>query len=182
MNALLLVLANLIWAAQPTVVKFIPADRLGPFAIAFVPFFLVTPLLAPLLWRCRGTAAAFRPTAADWGRFAIAGIGGQIVAQLGMTWGSVIGQASSCVILYLLIPVLTAVLASVMLGEPITRLRIACLVIGLAGVLPVSYTHLRACCCSRGRSLAASRASPRSTPAAGGRSCFSPSSSMACRC
>ena len=142
MNALLLVIVNLIWAAQPTVVKLIPADRLGPFAIAFVPFFLVTPLLAPLLWRGRGTAAAFRPTAADWGRFAIAGIGGQIVAQLGMTWGSVIGQASSCVILYLLIPVLTAVLASAMLGEPITRLRIACLAIGLAGVLLMSAKDL----------------------------------------
>jgi drug/metabolite transporter (DMT)-like permease len=135
----LLVLANLIWAAQPTAVKYIPANVLGPFAIAFLPFFVITPLLLPLLWwRPPGEPAAVRPTAGDWLQFAIAGVGGQLVAQLGMTWGSVVGQASSCAILYLLIPVITAVLASLLLGERVTRLRLACLAIGLAGVLLMS--------------------------------------------
>jgi len=66
--------------------------------------------------------------------FAVAGVGGQLVAQLGMTWGSVVGQASSCAILYLLIPVMTAFLASLLLKERITTLRVTCLAIGLAGV------------------------------------------------
>jgi len=142
-NILLLVLANLIWAAQPTAVKYIPGDVLGPFAIAFLPFFVITPLLLPLLWwRRPGEPTAVRPTAGDWLQFAIAGVGGQLVAQLGMTWGSVVGQASSCAILYLLIPVITAVLASLMLGERVTRLRVACLAIGLAGVLLMSAKDL----------------------------------------
>ena len=99
-SVVLLVLANLIWAAQPTAVKYIPGTVLGPFAIAFLPLFVITPLLMPLLsWRRPGEPVAARPTAGDWLQFAIAGVGGQLVAQLGMTWGSVVGQASSCAIL-----------------------------------------------------------------------------------
>jgi putative heme-binding domain-containing protein len=72
-SVVLLVLANLIWAAQPTAVKYIPADVLRPIAIAFLPFFVITPLLLPLLWwRPPGEPAAARPTAGDWLQFAIA--------------------------------------------------------------------------------------------------------------
>jgi drug/metabolite transporter (DMT)-like permease len=131
----LLALANLIWAGQLTVVKCV---TLGPWAIAFLPFFIITPLLLPLLWWNLRKPGAVKPTLNDWGRFAIAGIAGQVVCQLGMTSGSVIGQASSCSILYLLIPVLTAVFASALLRERITPLRIVCLGIGLAGVLMMS--------------------------------------------
>lgn len=152
---LLLVLANLIWAGQPAAVKCIPPDVLGPFAIAFLPFFFITPLLAPLLWWSRRRhPQAPRPTAADWGRFAVAGVGGQLVAQLGMTWGSVIGQASSCAILYLLIPVLTAALATLLLRERITRVRIVGLAVGLAGVLLLSARDLTTMDLLRGGHLA----------------------------
>ena len=141
---LLLVIANLIWAGQPTAIKYIPASQLGPFAIAFLPFFFITPLLLPLLWWNRQAGShTVRPTASDWMSFAVAGVGGQLVAQLGMTWGSVVGQASSCAILYLLIPVMTAVLASLLLKERITTLRVTCLAIGLAGVLLMSAKDLR---------------------------------------
>lgn len=141
---LLLVLINLVWAGQPTAIKYIPEDQLGPFAIAFLPFFFITPLLVPLLWWKRKTdLPAARPTTADWLQFVVAGVAGQLVAQLGMTWGSVVGQASSCAILYLMIPVLTAFLASLLLQERVTTLRIACLSIGLAGVLLMSAKDLK---------------------------------------
>jgi drug/metabolite transporter (DMT)-like permease len=141
---LLLVLINLVWAGQPTAIKYIPPDQLGPFAIAFLPFFFITPLLVPLLWWKRKTdLPAARPTIADWLQFVVAGVGGQLIAQLGMTWGSVVGQASSCAILYLMIPVLTAFLASLLLGERVTALRIVCLSIGLAGVLLMSARDLK---------------------------------------
>ena len=139
---LLLVIANLIWAGQGTAVKYIE-PQLGPFAIAFLPFFFITPLFVPLLWWRRKTAPrAARPTAADWMRFVVAGVGGQLVAQLGMTWGTVLSDASSLAILYLMIPVITAVLASLLLKERVTALRIACLVIGLIGVLLLSTNDL----------------------------------------
>src|SRR5882757_3732055 len=67
---LLLVIVNLIWAGQPTAIKYIPASQLGPFAIAFLPFFFITPLLMPLLWwKPKSELPTARPTAADWLQF-----------------------------------------------------------------------------------------------------------------
>jgi drug/metabolite transporter (DMT)-like permease len=139
----LLVITNLIWAAQPIAIKKIE-NQLGPFAIAFLPYFVVTPILLPLLIRSRRKNPHVpRPTAADWGRFTLAGIGGQMAAQLGMTWGTVVSLASNLAILYLLIPVLTAILASAMLSERLTRLRMVSLAIGLAGALLLSMPDLQ---------------------------------------
>jgi drug/metabolite transporter (DMT)-like permease len=139
---LLLVLINLVWAGQPTAIKYIE-DQLGPFSIAFLPFFFITPLLVPLLWwKSKADPPRPRPTATDWMHFAVAGVGGQLVLQLGMTWGTVLSDASSLAILYLMIPVITAVLASLLLNERVTTLRIACLVIGLVGVLLMSTKDL----------------------------------------
>src|SRR3954452_3219403 len=89
---LVLALANLMWAGQGSAVKILEgdssqADRLGPIAITFLPFYVATLLLVPLLiWRRVQDPRAVRPSRADWWKFAIAGIGGQVVAQLGMTW------------------------------------------------------------------------------------------------
>ena len=136
----LLALANFIWAGQLIAIKFVE-NSLGPFTIAFLPFLFVTPLMIPLLFRKRSTAVV-RPTATDWMRVTVAGVGGQVVCMGGMTWGAVVGSASNCAILYLLIPVITAVMASIMLHERVTMLRILCLGIGLVGVLFLSTEQL----------------------------------------
>ena len=140
---LLLALVNLMWAGQGTAVKFL--DRqLGPIAITFLPFYVTTLLLIPLLIReRRARPDSQRPTVSDWRKFAVAGVGGQVLAQLGMTWGISKSLASNGAILNLLIPVFTAVLASVMLKERMTLLRIGCLVIGLGGVFLLSMDDLR---------------------------------------
>src|SRR5579859_7361624 len=80
----LLALASLIWAAQGTAVKFL--DRqLGPIAITFLPFYVTTILFIPLLWRARAkNPAPAKITGRDWVGFTIAGVGGQVLAQLGM--------------------------------------------------------------------------------------------------
>jgi drug/metabolite transporter (DMT)-like permease len=138
-----LALANFIWAAQGTAVKFL--DRqMGPIAITFVPFWVTTILLIPLLLRTRRRSPnPVKPTPRDWFAFLIAGVGGQVLAQLGMTWGITRSLASNAAILNLLIPVISAVLASLMLDEKLTRLRIASFGIGLAGVLLMSVEDLR---------------------------------------
>jgi drug/metabolite transporter (DMT)-like permease len=139
----LLALVNLMWATQGTAVKFLEG-KLGPIAITFLPFYVTTVLLVPLLVRERWrNPQAARTTKADWLRFAAAGIGGQIVAQLGMTWGITKSLASNAAILNLLIPVLTAVLASFMLRERVTFLRVICLLVGLAGVFLLSVQDLK---------------------------------------
>lgn len=139
----LLAIASLIWSAQGTAVKFL--DRqMGPIAITFVPFYITTVLLVPLLVRKRrANPEAAQPTWSDWGKFALAGVGGQVLAQLGMTWGIYKSLASNGAVLNLMIPVITAVLASFMLHEKLSRLRLLSLGIGLVGVLLMSVQDLR---------------------------------------
>lgn len=137
---LLLALASLMWSGQGTAVKLLD-PHMGPIAITFLPFYITTVLFVPLLLRMRKrNPAAGKLSFADWGRFAIAGVGGQVLAQLGMTWGVSKSLASNGAILNLLIPVLSAVLASLMLKERITPLRVAALTIGLVGVVLMSVT------------------------------------------
>jgi drug/metabolite transporter (DMT)-like permease len=140
---LLLAMANLIWAAQGTAVKFLD-PFLGPIAITFLPFYVTTLLFLPLLiYQRRRNPNRVRPTWGDWRQFVIAGIGGQMLAQLGMTWGISLSLASNAAILNLMIPVISAVLASILLGERLTALRMLCLGIGLAGVFMMSVEDLR---------------------------------------
>jgi drug/metabolite transporter (DMT)-like permease len=136
---LLLAVANFIWAAQGTAVKTLES-KLGPIAITFVPFWITTLLLVPLLLR---NPNPVKPTKRDWISFFIAGVGGQVLAQLGMTWGITRSLASNAAILNLLIPVISAVLASLMLHEKLTKLRCVSFVIGLVGVLLMSVEDLR---------------------------------------
>lgn len=139
----LLALASLMWSGQGTAIKFLDA-HLGPIAITFLPFYCTTLLAIPLLLRLRRKQANPKaPSARDWIRFAIAGVGGQVLAQLGMTWGVSYSLASNGAILSLLIPVISAVLASIMLRERLTPLRILSLVVGLAGVALMSAGDLR---------------------------------------
>jgi drug/metabolite transporter (DMT)-like permease len=140
---LLLALASFIWSAQGIAIKFLE-PFLGPIAITFVPFYLTTLLFVPLLLRMRRkNPSASTPTTRDWVSFFIAGVGGQVLAQLGMTWGISKSLASNGSILNLLIPVISAVLASIMLKERLTTLRIASLGVGLLGVAFLSIGDFR---------------------------------------
>ncbi len=140
---LLLALASLIWSGQGIAVKLLDA-HLGPIAITFLPFYVTTILFVPLLWRLRQqNPQATTPSLSDWVKFAIAGVGGQVLAQLGMTWGISESLASNGAILNLLIPVISAVLASLMLKERITALRVSSLAIGLVGVVFLSVGDFR---------------------------------------
>jgi drug/metabolite transporter (DMT)-like permease len=135
---LLLALASLIWSAQGIAVKVLDRN-LGPIAITFLPFYITTLLFVPLLFTSKAAGqGSRRPSARDWVRFAIAGVAGQVLAQLGMTWGISKSLASNGSILNLLIPVISAVLASLMLKERLTPLRVVSLLIGLGGVILMS--------------------------------------------
>lgn len=140
---LLMALAALMWSGQGTAVKVL--DRhLGPIAITFLPFFVTTILFAVLLVRMRRVNPdAVKPSLQDWGKFIVAGAAGQVPAQLGMTWGVSKSLASNGAILSLLIPTISAVLASLMLKERLTPLRISSLFIGLLGVVLLSVSDFR---------------------------------------
>jgi drug/metabolite transporter (DMT)-like permease len=140
---ILLAIASLLWSAQGTAVKFL-GRQMGPIGITFVPFYVTTLLFVPLLiYRRRANPEAVRPARSDWCNFALAGIAGQVLAQLGMTWGISKSLASNGAVLNLMIPVITAVLASVILREKLRPLRLASLALGLGGVLLMSVQDLR---------------------------------------
>lgn len=140
---LLLALASLMWSGQGTAVKVL-GRHLGPVAITFLPFYVTTLLFVPLLLKVRReNPNASSPSPREWMQFVVAGVAGQVLAQLGMTWGVSKSLASNGAILNLLIPVISAVLASLMLKERITLLRVASLGIGLAGVVLMSASDLR---------------------------------------
>src|SRR5580700_2261644 len=139
----LLALASLIWSGQGIAVKVLD-PHLGPIAITFLPFYITTLLFVPLLIRMRrANPGAAKPSLQDWIKFAVAGVAGQVLAQLGMTWGISKSLASNGAILNLLIPVISAVLASFMLKERLTLLRTASLAIGLVGVAFLSIGDIR---------------------------------------
>lgn len=139
----ILVLTNLIWAGQGTAVKVLEARQWQPISVTFLPFYITTLLLVPLLvWQRYRNPNRVRPTWNDWWRFVMAGVMGQVLAQLGMTSGIHRSLASNGAVLNLLIPVITAILASAMLHERLSRLRVTCLAIGLVGVLLMSTGDL----------------------------------------
>jgi drug/metabolite transporter (DMT)-like permease len=138
---LLLVVACLMFAGQGTAIKYL-GRQLGPLQITFLPFTLATLLLLPLAIRARRSSAVALGWA-DWRRFILAGIAGQVVTQLGFVAGVTRSLASNGAILALLLPVISTLLAAVMLGEKLTRLRISALAIGLAGALLLSAGNLR---------------------------------------
>lgn len=132
---ILLLVCNLIWASQFAMVKLVQ-QQMGPlFAVTF-PMALATFMLVPLVRR--GRAGRSRMPAADVWRFVLIGVAGQVVAQLFITWGVRLSLASNAALLTLALPVTTAVMAYLLLGERMTRLRWASFGLAIAGVLACS--------------------------------------------
>jgi drug/metabolite transporter (DMT)-like permease len=139
----LLAVACLMFAGQGVSVKYLGL-QLDPIQITFVPLGCATLLMLPLLVCARGSRSDVRKLRpGDWLRFILAGLVGQFMAQLGIVSGITRSLASNAAILGLLLPVISAVLASLLLRERITRLRALGLTIGLVGVLFLSAGSIR---------------------------------------
>jgi len=134
------VAANLLWAGQGIAIKLLTGG-LGPFATALLPLYFIT-LLGLGVLSVRGDFA--RKFRAAWRlrrEFFLAGICGQFMAQVGMTLGVSWSTASNGAILSLLVPIFGALIAVWLLRERLSLLRIAALLLGLAGVLLLSPLH-----------------------------------------
>jgi len=149
---LVLVLVNLMWAFQFSGAK-IATERLGPIAVALIPLGLSTMLFAPLLRLSRGNKPAPRWTPVVWRDLVLASTLGIIPAQLGLTWGVEHSLASNASVLTLTIPVFTAIMAVILLGERMTLVRWLSFVLAIAGVLMVSDIDWRSVSIFRGTYL-----------------------------
>ena len=134
----LLILCNLIWASQFVLAKLVQ-EEMGPIFATLLPMALATLCLIPLVrrqQRRRGRAPAV--WAPDLLRFAVIGVFGQVVAQLGITWGVRFAPASNAALLSLTLPIATAVMAYLLLGERMTVVRWLSFALAVAGVLQCS--------------------------------------------
>lgn len=131
-------MVNLMWAFQFAGAK-IATAQLGPVTVTFLPLALSTLLLLPwaLLSR-RRRPSGDAGLATFWRPFLLLGVAGTVASQLGLTWGVARSLASNASVLTLTIPVLTAVLAGILLGERMTALRWLSFGLAIGGVLLVS--------------------------------------------
>jgi drug/metabolite transporter (DMT)-like permease len=150
---LVLVLVNLMWAFQFSGAK-IATERLGPIAVALIPLALSTALFAPLLRISRGAKPPLKWTPLVWRDLVLASTLGIIPAQLGLTWGVQHSLASNASVLTLTIPILTAIMAVLLLGEKMTPLRWLSFSLAIAGVLMVSDIDWKSVALFRGTYLA----------------------------
>ena len=134
----LLVICNLIWASQFVLAKLVQQD-MGPVTATFLPMALATLLLIPIVrYRRRRSGAATPAPRGDVLRFALIGVVGQVVAQLGVTWGVRFAPASNAALLSLTLPIATAIMAYLILGEQMTKVRWLSFALAVAGVLQCS--------------------------------------------
>jgi drug/metabolite transporter (DMT)-like permease len=128
----LLLFCNLIWASQFVMVKLVQ-EQMGPAFAAFFPMTIATVLLIPLV-RPQG----LWPRPRDWVHFVLLGVLGQVVAQLFITWGVRLSLASNAALITLALPVMTALMAYLILGERMSRIRWISFALALAGVTTCS--------------------------------------------
>jgi drug/metabolite transporter (DMT)-like permease len=163
----LLVLVNLLWAAQYAAFK-IATEKMGPLTVSAWTLLMASIVLFPFLAKERHHTHRKLPLSSAsietcrrssiWRRknmiaFLMVSLFGLVPGSALLAWGVDRSTASNAAIIYLTLPVITAVLASMVLGERMTRLRWASLGIALVGVLILSTPDLRQMSLSKGEFL-----------------------------
>ena len=123
------------WALQFTCIKLVQ-DQVGPLVTVWGPMTLSTVMLFPLIRseKREDYKNAARSKTDILMFFMLAAVGvfpGQVI----VTWGTRMSLASNAALLTLTLPISTAVLAFIFLGERMSRIRWASFALAIAGVL-----------------------------------------------
>jgi drug/metabolite transporter (DMT)-like permease len=142
----LLVLVNLMWAAQYPAYRVI-SNQMGPVTASAWVFLFASLALLPFLVRELRTSRRAAPkrkslTRQDVLGFLIIGVLGLMPASALLAAGTERSTASNAAVIYLTMPILTALLAAVLLNEKMTSRRWVGLLISLVGVLALSQKDL----------------------------------------
>ncbi|HLY62018.1 MAG TPA: DMT family transporter [Terriglobia bacterium] len=142
----LLVLVNLLWAAQFPAYRALSA-QMGPVTTSAWVFLVASVALLPfLIWERRANRGKVQKrgklTLRDVVGFAMIGVLGLMPASALLAAGTERSTASNASLIYLTLPILTALLASVLLKERMTSRLWVSLVISLVGVLVLSQKDL----------------------------------------
>ena len=142
---LLLFACNLMWALQFTCVKLVQ-DQVGALFTVWGPMTLATIMLIPMVaGETRRPFPKVERSRRDLLTFFLLALVGIFPGQVFITWGTRWSLASNAALLMLTLPVSTAVLAYIFLGERMTRVRWISFALAIAGVLMCSnldFAHM----------------------------------------
>ena len=125
---------NLMWALQFTCVKLVQ-DQVGSLFTVWGPMTLATLMLYPLIrWEARSDRHPPRKRSDILIFFLLASLG-VFPGQVLITWGTRMSLASNAALLMLTLPVSTAILAFIFLGERMTRMRWMSFGLAIIGVI-----------------------------------------------
>ena len=126
---------NLMWALQFTCIKLVQA-QVGPLFTVWGPMTLATVMLYPLIRREHATGERSRDRrTSDILAYFLLALLGVFPGQVLVTWGTRMSLASNAALLMLTLPVSTAFLAFVFLGERMTTIRWISFALAIVGVL-----------------------------------------------
>jgi drug/metabolite transporter (DMT)-like permease len=150
----LLVLVNALWAVQYPAYRVV-SSRMGPLTASAWIFLLATLVLLPFLFRERTRSPQPGVDRSSTGHslldrrnlvgFIFIGVIGLVPASALLAWGERWSTASNASLIYLTVPIITAILASFILKEKMTWVRWLSLLISISGVLILSgidWRHL----------------------------------------
>lgn len=138
----LVLLVNFMWATQVPVIRVI-GDRLNSATVAFIPLIISTIIFLPFLWRenkKRGVKMRWRWSEIRY--FILPGLIGIFLMQYGYTIGARNTLAANAGIITLTIPVIVALLASLLLKEKLNFVRVISFLLAIAGVIITSLPDL----------------------------------------
>lgn len=141
----LLLVCNLIWGSQFVFLKMVQR-QMGPLFASLFPLGFSILLLLPLIRNERKESGAAPPATgrrSDLVGFILLGVLGQAVAMVFGMWAVRLTLASDAALLNLALPVTTAVMAYLLLGERMSALRAFSFVLAIVGVLECSGINWR---------------------------------------
>jgi len=141
----LLFAANFMWALQFTCIKLVE-DQVGSLFTVWGPMTLATAMLYPLVRNVqRQPDYVDRRRKSDVWLFLMLAALGVFPGQVLITWGTRLSTASNAALIMLTLPLSTAVMAVILLGERMTRLRWISAALAITGVVlcgEVDWTNL----------------------------------------
>lgn len=125
---------NLMWALQFTCVKLVQ-DQVGSLFTVWGPMTLATIMLYPLIRQEPRKGAPYLRRKSNVLVFLVLAILGVFPGQVLITWGTRMSLASNASLLMLTLPISTAILAVILLGERMTPVRWGSFAMAVIGVL-----------------------------------------------
>jgi probable blue pigment (indigoidine) exporter len=141
----LLLACNFIWGSQFVFLKLVQRE-MGPLFATWLPLALTVLVLAPIVGiqdrRNRLKQRTGKMSRHDFISFVLLGVPGKAVSMLFGTWGVSLTLASDAALVNLALPVGTAFMAYLILGERMTVIRVISFVTAIVGVLLCSGINL----------------------------------------